>query len=173
MMGTRSLIRKTPFFGLTSPEKMINRIFNPISPPNDPSTSEYSQKMTLELQNSNFSPSRWLFNPAATVRKTVLSICILPRTTKIPNQSQTPPPSPQRTPPAPTSPPLSPQPPSILWPANRRWRPKRQRSKGKGRKRSHRPQSGHTVSAPQQSKQPSFRGVATRKEPCQLAPLLP
>jgi hypothetical protein len=69
MMGIRSRIQKTPFFGLISPEKMINRIFNPNNPPNDPSSSEYSQKMTLELRNSNFSPPRWLFNPAATVRK--------------------------------------------------------------------------------------------------------
>jgi hypothetical protein len=48
---------------------MINRIFNPNNPPNDPSSSEYSQKMTLELRNSNFSPPRWLFNPATTVGK--------------------------------------------------------------------------------------------------------
>jgi hypothetical protein len=48
---------------------MINRIFNPNSPPNDLSSSEYSQKMTLELQNSNFSPPLWLFNPATIVAK--------------------------------------------------------------------------------------------------------
>jgi hypothetical protein len=48
---------------------MINRIFNPNSPPNDLSSSEYSQKMTLELWNSNFSPPSWLFNPVTTVGK--------------------------------------------------------------------------------------------------------
>jgi hypothetical protein len=48
---------------------MINRIFNPNNPPNDPSSSEYSQKTTLELRNSNFSPPRWLFKPATTVGK--------------------------------------------------------------------------------------------------------
>jgi hypothetical protein len=48
---------------------MINRIFNLHSPPNDPSSSEYSQKTTLELRNSNFSPPRWLFNPATTAGK--------------------------------------------------------------------------------------------------------
>jgi hypothetical protein len=48
---------------------MINRILNPNSPPNDLSTSEYSQKMTLELRNSNFSPPCWLFNPTTTVGK--------------------------------------------------------------------------------------------------------
>jgi hypothetical protein len=48
---------------------MINRIFNPNSPPNDLSSSEYSQKTTLELQNSNVSPLRWLYNPATTVGK--------------------------------------------------------------------------------------------------------
>jgi hypothetical protein len=69
LMETRSSTQKTPFFRLTSPEKMINRIFNPNSPPNDLSYSEYSQKMTLELRNNNFSPPRWLFNPATTVGK--------------------------------------------------------------------------------------------------------
>jgi hypothetical protein len=44
MMDIRLLIRKTPFFGLTNPEKMVNQIFNPNNPPNDPSTSEYSRK---------------------------------------------------------------------------------------------------------------------------------
>jgi hypothetical protein len=69
IMETRLSTRKTPFFRLTSPEKMINRIFNPNSPPNDLSSSKYPQKMTLELWNSNFSPPRWLFNPAITVGK--------------------------------------------------------------------------------------------------------
>jgi hypothetical protein len=71
-METRSSTRKTPLFRLTSPEKMINQIFNPNSPLNDPhdlSYLEYSQKTTLELRNSNFSPPRWLFNPATTVGK--------------------------------------------------------------------------------------------------------
>jgi hypothetical protein len=44
MMGIRLLIRKTPFFGLTNPGKMVNPIFNPNDPPNDPSTSEYSRR---------------------------------------------------------------------------------------------------------------------------------
>jgi hypothetical protein len=44
MMGIRLLIRKTPFFRLTNPEKMVNRIFNPNNPSNDPSDSEYSWK---------------------------------------------------------------------------------------------------------------------------------
>jgi hypothetical protein len=69
MMDIRSGIRKTPFFGRISPEKMINRIFNPNSLPNDLSSSEYSKKTTLELQNSNFTPLRWLYNPATTVGK--------------------------------------------------------------------------------------------------------
>jgi hypothetical protein len=38
----RPKIRKTPFFGLISPEKMIKQIFNRNSPPNDPSALEYS-----------------------------------------------------------------------------------------------------------------------------------
>jgi hypothetical protein len=44
MMEVKSEIRKTPLFRTINPEKMINRIFNPNSPPNDPSSSEYSQK---------------------------------------------------------------------------------------------------------------------------------
>jgi hypothetical protein len=44
MMEVRSRIQKTPFFRIADPEKMINRIFNPNSPPNDPSSSEYSLK---------------------------------------------------------------------------------------------------------------------------------
>jgi hypothetical protein len=44
MMGIGLLIQKTPFFRLTNPEKMINRIFNPNNPPNDPSDSEYSRR---------------------------------------------------------------------------------------------------------------------------------
>jgi hypothetical protein len=44
MMGIRLLIQETPFFGPTNPEKMVNRIFNPNIPSNDPSDSEYSRK---------------------------------------------------------------------------------------------------------------------------------
>jgi hypothetical protein len=44
MMEVRSEIRKTPLFRPINPEKMINQIFNPNSLPNDPSSSEYSQK---------------------------------------------------------------------------------------------------------------------------------
>jgi hypothetical protein len=43
MMEIRSEIRKTPPFRTINPEKMINRIFNPNSPPKDPSSSEYSK----------------------------------------------------------------------------------------------------------------------------------
>jgi hypothetical protein len=45
---------KNHFFGLVSPEKMINRIFNPNSPPNDPSTSEYFQKQLLNFKTVTF-----------------------------------------------------------------------------------------------------------------------
>jgi hypothetical protein len=44
MMEVRPGIRKTPFFGIINPEKMINRKLYLNNPPNDPSTSEYSQK---------------------------------------------------------------------------------------------------------------------------------
>jgi hypothetical protein len=44
MMDSRLLIQETPFSGPTNPEKMVNRIFNPNIPSNDPSDSEYSRK---------------------------------------------------------------------------------------------------------------------------------
>jgi hypothetical protein len=81
---------KSPFYRLMNPEEMINRICNPNSPPNDPSSSEYSQNTTLELRNSKLFPNRWLFNPAAAVRKTVLPICNLPKAIKIPKLSRAP-----------------------------------------------------------------------------------
>jgi hypothetical protein len=148
MMETRSSTRKTPFFGLISPEKMINRIFNPNSPQNDLSSLEYSQKTTLELRNSNFPHPAGYLTLRQQWEKIVLSICILPRTAKIPKQSETLPPPLHKNPPLPTSPPRSPQPASISWPANWRWRPRKQRSRGRRKRRSLRPRSGHTVSAP-------------------------
>jgi hypothetical protein len=42
MMEIKSGIRKTPFFRIVNPEKMINGIFYLNNPPNDPSSSEYS-----------------------------------------------------------------------------------------------------------------------------------
>jgi hypothetical protein len=66
MMEVRSWIRKTPFFGTVDPEKMINQIYNPNSPPNDPSSSEYSLKRLLTFAIVDLYPNRWLFKPAKT-----------------------------------------------------------------------------------------------------------
>jgi hypothetical protein len=42
MIEVRLGIRKTPFFGIINPEKMVNRILLYKNPPNNPSSSEYS-----------------------------------------------------------------------------------------------------------------------------------
>jgi hypothetical protein len=59
----RPKIRKTPFFGLISPEKMINQIFNLIRSPNDPSSSEYSTKRLLNFRTVTFPHSAGYLTP--------------------------------------------------------------------------------------------------------------
>jgi hypothetical protein len=54
MMGIRLWIWKTPFFRLINPEKMINRIFKPNNPPNDPSDSEYPRTWLLNFGTVTF-----------------------------------------------------------------------------------------------------------------------
>jgi hypothetical protein len=59
---------KTPFFGISNPEKMINQIFYLNNPPNDPSSSEYSLKRLLTFATVELYPNHWLFNPAVTAK---------------------------------------------------------------------------------------------------------
>jgi hypothetical protein len=129
---------ENPFFERISPEKIINRIFHPNSPPNDLSSSEYSQKRLLNFEAVTFPhPAGYLTRDNC--GKNCAFNLHFAKNRQNPQSGPNTAAIPQRDPPAPTSPPLSPQPPSISWPANRRWRPRSQRSKGRGKRRSHRP----------------------------------
>jgi hypothetical protein len=56
-------IQKTPFFGTVNPEKMINRIFYPNNPPNDPSTSKYSLKRVFNFKAVKLYPAAGYLTP--------------------------------------------------------------------------------------------------------------
>jgi hypothetical protein len=65
MMQMMKLDQKfeNPFFRANSPEKMINQIFNPIKPPNDPSPSGYSQERLLNFKTVTFPHSAGYLTP--------------------------------------------------------------------------------------------------------------
>jgi hypothetical protein len=132
MMEVRSGIRKTPFFGIINPKKMINRIFYLNNPPNDPSSSEYSLKRLFNFETVNLYPTAGYLTLRQGQVKTVLPICNPPITAKIPQIE------PQSAftlleSPNPTkiSPPLSPQPPSNSWRVDLEMAPKRPEKDGK------------------------------------------
>jgi hypothetical protein len=64
MMEVRSGIQKIPFsFGTIDPEKIINRIFCPINPPNEPSSSEYFLKRLFNFETVKLFPVAGYLTP--------------------------------------------------------------------------------------------------------------
>jgi hypothetical protein len=111
MMEVRSGIRKTLFFGTINPKKMINRIFYLNSPPNNPSSSEYSLKRLLNFETVKLYPAAGYLTPRKRQVKSVLTIVNPPRNFRIPNQIRAPPSPPLENPQTnQISPPFSSQP---------------------------------------------------------------
>jgi hypothetical protein len=63
MIEVISRIQKTPFFGTINPEKMINQIFYPNNPSNDPSTSKHSLKQLFSFKTVKLHPTAGYLTP--------------------------------------------------------------------------------------------------------------